>query len=392
MMNTIMREKISEIEEKSANGNYIYRGEPEHYEKYSYYGKVSSGLWREYRRKIPEVTFNIEFLQAEILNVAKNYICESGEDDFEIMSQLQHYDGKTNLIDFTTDHLRAIFFACDGSPSKDGRVILLQSTEDMNEKYRIKRPQNPENRIITQRSIFAQPPKGFIEPCDINDIVTIPANLKQCMLTYLREDENISTETIYNDLHGFIKNQSIHQEAYAAFHTGLFHQSIKELDFAIVDYTQAIALHPNFYQAYRNRGKAYHNRGDCGGVIADYTEAIKDYTQVIRLDPGDPCGAGDPAFSYNCGRTSRHQGEFICAAKDPFVHYDRGIAWLHLRKWKKARLDLTYAGDMGVNLIVSFREDEGSVADFEDRNGVNLQKDIVETLTCGRRPPIIGSI
>ena len=269
---------------------------------------------------------------------------------------------------------------------------MLQSTEDINEKYRIKRPQNPRNRIISQQSIFVQPPKGFIEPHDINDIITIPANLKQCMLTYLREDQNISTQTIYNDLHGFIKNQSIHQEAYAALHTGLFHQSMKEFDFAIVDYTQAIDLHPNFYQAYRNRGRTYHKRGDCGGAIADYAEAIRDYTQVIQLDSCDPCGAGDPAVSYNCGRTSLHQGEFICAAKDPFVHYDRGIAWLHLIGWEKARLDLTYAGDMGVNLIVSFRDDEGTVEDFEARIGTNLPKDIVEILICGRKPPIIGSI
>ena len=87
-MNTIIKEKISEIEEKSANSNYIYRGEPEHHEKYPYYGKVSSGLWREYRRRIPGMTFDMEFLQAEILNVAKNYICEPDVDDFEIMSQL----------------------------------------------------------------------------------------------------------------------------------------------------------------------------------------------------------------------------------------------------------------------------------------------------------------
>ena len=37
-----IREKISEIEEKSADGDYIYRGEPKDY------GKVSSSLWRKY--------------------------------------------------------------------------------------------------------------------------------------------------------------------------------------------------------------------------------------------------------------------------------------------------------------------------------------------------------
>ena len=39
---------IDEIERKSADGTYIYRGEPETHEGHPYYGKVSSSLWREY--------------------------------------------------------------------------------------------------------------------------------------------------------------------------------------------------------------------------------------------------------------------------------------------------------------------------------------------------------
>ena len=34
-----IRNIISQIEEKSASGNYIYRGEPEHHEEPPYYGK-----------------------------------------------------------------------------------------------------------------------------------------------------------------------------------------------------------------------------------------------------------------------------------------------------------------------------------------------------------------
>ena len=37
---TEIKEKIREIEEKSVNGEYIYRGEPE------CYARVSSSLWR----------------------------------------------------------------------------------------------------------------------------------------------------------------------------------------------------------------------------------------------------------------------------------------------------------------------------------------------------------
>ena len=93
--------KIQEVVIKSANGDYIYRGEPECFEK------VSSNLYRQYEKEIETEHFDIEVVQEEILNVVENYV--SGIDKgFEIMTQLQHYGGKTNLIDFTTDYLRAL--------------------------------------------------------------------------------------------------------------------------------------------------------------------------------------------------------------------------------------------------------------------------------------------
>ena len=57
-------EKIQEIAEKSADGDYIYRGEPEHYEK------VSSSLYRKYS-DIDTEHFDIEIIQNEILEAAK---------------------------------------------------------------------------------------------------------------------------------------------------------------------------------------------------------------------------------------------------------------------------------------------------------------------------------
>ena len=54
--------------------------------------------------------------------------------DFEILTEIQHYGGKTNLIDFTIDYLVALFFACDGHHDKDGRVILQKADEIQNDK------------------------------------------------------------------------------------------------------------------------------------------------------------------------------------------------------------------------------------------------------------------
>ncbi len=201
-----IRALIQEIEEKSSNDDYIYRGEPEHY------GKVSSSLYRQYR-DIAIEPFNIEDVQKQMLNKAKEYIRET--DEFEILAELQHHGGKTNLIDFTTDYRIALFFACDGFLDKDGRLIL-QRREAIRDQ--IKRPQNPVNRVIAQKSVFVQPPKGFVEPdAEIN----IPEDLKRPILDHLRKYHGISTETIYNDLHGFIKNLGIHQSSYTDFYKAL---------------------------------------------------------------------------------------------------------------------------------------------------------------------------
>ena len=189
-----IKEIINEIEEKSADGGYIFRGERQCNEK------VSSNLYRDFDG-IETKGFDIEVVQKEMLNGAKKHtghlpltgdlpkdyrqsmakmFSVREEDtaetaDFEILTEIQHYGGKTNLIDFTIDYLVALFFACDGHHDKDGRVILQKADEIQG---MIKYPRNPRHRVAGQKSVFVRHPKGFIEPHKDN-IVIIPANLKK---------------------------------------------------------------------------------------------------------------------------------------------------------------------------------------------------------------------
>ena len=99
-------EIIRQITEKSADGGHIYRGETEYFEE------VSSSLWRQFKKEMGDDVydtdvFDIEVAQTEILDVAKNY-ARGAKVGFEMMAQLQHYGGSTNLIDFTTDYLKAL--------------------------------------------------------------------------------------------------------------------------------------------------------------------------------------------------------------------------------------------------------------------------------------------
>jgi hypothetical protein len=194
-------ELIGRIADTTTDGDYIYRGEPKHYEQ------VSSSLWRECKKVFGPEEFDITAIQKQMLEVAKDYTHE--KDEFEILTELQHYDGHTNLIDFTTDSHIALFFACDGFLDKPGRIILFQRTEEINEEYKIREPQNPRNRVIAQKSIFVRPPNGYLEPKQYN-VIDIPGLLKEPILDHLQKHHGISTQTVYNDLHGFIRNQDTH--------------------------------------------------------------------------------------------------------------------------------------------------------------------------------------
>ena len=249
-------EKITEIAEKSADGDYIYRGESKCHDE------VSSNLYREYA-DVEAEHFDIEVVQKEILREAEEYTTHKME-ELEILTELQHHGGKTNLIDCTTDYLVALFFACDGNRDKPGRVILLQQ---QSEAYKVVRPPRTVPRVGVQKSIFVQAPSGVVDP-DTVTVVCIPADLKGPMLDHLRKHHDISTTTIYNDLLGFIENRRIHKSAYTEFYKGVTCQdranSTKNLtekqewyDKAIVHYTEAISLNSELADAYNNRGVAY---------------------------------------------------------------------------------------------------------------------------------------
>ena len=323
---------IGEIKMKSEDGYYIYRGERQPH------CKVSSALYREYE-KIDIEEFDLREAQSEMLDAAKLHIGEPHGDIFEdhrqstkpldpgpilttdeieILTELQHYGGKTNLIDFTTDYLIAIFFACAGHPEEDGHVILLEIIEKIEEM--IICPRNPERRVIAQKSIFLYPREGFITVPDSNK-VTIPATLKESFLKYLRKYHDISTETIYNDIHGFIRNQDIYQRGSLEYYAGMTFQK----------------------RGYNAR--TYVERQE------QYTEAIKHYDQSIELQPmyGDD-------YTY------------------------RGECWLHLGKWDEAREDLNEGKERGVDLIASFRKGYNNVDEFKKRTGLTIPPDIAEML------------
>ncbi len=224
-----------------------------------------------------------------------------------------------------------------------------------------------------------QPPKGFINP---DGEIIIPKNLKQPILNHLRKYNGISTETIYNDLHGFIKHRGIHQSAYTEFYRGLTYsrKGVESADKeeqqrfyekAIAHYTEALRLNPNLAEAYNNRGTAKvelgqhqeaivdfdtaiginpnhaaarNNRGIAKVELGQHQEAIVDFDTAINLNPHD-------AKAYNNrGTAKRGLGQHQEAIVDfdtainlnphyAEAYYNRGTAKRGLGRNQEARED-----------------------------------------------------
>lgn len=385
-------QKIREIAEKFVPDGYIYRGEAE------CHPKVCSGLYRPYLKSEIEAP-DIMGSQNVILEQVRTYLPEISDlGDDEILTQLQHYGCRTNLIDFTSDYLIALFFACEALDGEDGRVILLRKPSS-DATYRIIKMLRTVNRVESQKSILVESTTGFVKP---DCIVKIPKGLKRPMRDFLERCHDISAKRIYNDIHGFVKwpeilphalelyqGQKVEEEkekavaekrekgakaaekkAIAHFNAAFalerkarnyadraqFEFGYGMYDRAAADYSELIKLEPENAMAYRNRGLAYSQ------VISredGLDTALKDYNKAIDLDP--------------------NQRSF---------YFERAIIRLRRQEWDEARADLEAARNRGANLKAAEKQGPNfkslfnqEIRDFEKQYEVVLPEDIVEILT-----------
>ena len=320
---------INKIVDISADGDYIYRGEPK------CYPKISSTLYRYRYAAIKLGLTSIESAQELEIYKAKTYLRSAKKKDSEIASELQHYGSPTNFLDFTIDYNIALYFACakfhgkDGH-DEDGRIVLLQQNQETIAKHQISWAQDPPNRAQTQKSLFVQPPDGFICPTDKDvKIVCIPKELKQWILIHLYKLQDISYETLFNDVYGYLRQNDLrtsregsnaqewtsadwdqwlsvfnpvenltgeekqgwhektvqghiakieHSPYNPAYYYDLAYYYGKEMrkdDCAIETFSKAILLKPNYTTAYINRGVSYARNNNLDRAIEDLVKAIQ---------------------------------------------------------------------------------------------------------------------
>ena len=325
---------IGELSRKASQDRYLFRGESRNNPR------VSSRLFREIEMTGSQTGVWRAF-ERELLQEAKRFTGETPTSDLAILSEIQHYGGPTNLIDFTTDILVALYFACDGDIEEDGRLIFLRRNAK-GASHEVK-PDRMAHRITAQKSIFVRSPQGFIEDEEFEPHV-VPRQLKEDILEYLRTLHGISLEYIYNDLHGFIRYRNIHRRPNEVFSEGLNYYNAGDFRSALSAFSESIRLNPRHDGAFNHRGATYLKIGERDSAKRDF---------AIALDLN---------------------------AMNQLAYFNRGVQFLIDSMWDEARDDLVQASLLGSNLMETFRQEYGTTEDFEKNFHVRLPEEIVRLL------------
>ena len=189
-------------------------------------------------------------------------------------------------------------------------------------------------------------------------------------------DEAEAYDKAIKDFSAVIKLEPEHADAYGC--RGTLYSEKDEYDKAIEDFSREIELRPNDAETYYDRGKVYGEKGE-------YDKAIEDFSKAVELNPEFPEVYTIRALAYF------HIGKFECAIQDydkvlelkpkfTEIYAARGIMWLHIREWDYAKSNLTFARNLRINIIAEFHKIYESIADFEQKNNIQLPEDLAAML------------
>ena len=273
---------------------YIFRGVSCNYDPEN--DRLSSQLYRKWkelqninpRQSNPSLDWSLAELEAVMLRGAKKYYA-NGTANYEILTDIQHFGGLTNLIDFTYNLHIALFFACNENFDDNGELFILSvhgnniysnqnvvqilqgdiKTDDLESfdsnnqlgsvqalrMFNAPINQRSQNRVITQQSAFVHAKGGYIHigtsKQDHISCMSVPASLKRDVLLYIKKYYGIDANSIYNDIHGQMQNYSklMHElkSGTKSRLKGNFKQAAK-------CFSQIIALNPNHKKVWYQLG------------------------------------------------------------------------------------------------------------------------------------------
>ena len=374
----------------ASEGNYAYRGQAN-----AKWEEVESGAFRRLKETNPEVF--ISYHEKELLEPARmdGHGFKKGRPlhDLELLAKLQHHGAATCLIDFTRNFLVAIWFACRSHKEKNGKIFILDTSdeenflslemEDLEEKLRpillfeVRKKEKGKDKITSSKEILSyekpEPSWWHWSPHDLTKRILKQESLfifgqpkmektllQDIEISHEHKDEileelkilGITERTLFKDLPGFAEshghNKSLPLEyGSAEYYLRKGKEALQRDDFegAIADFNRAIELKPDF-------ARAYNNRGIVNRRLGYYNKAKADYNRAIELKPTFVAIA-----YYNRGIVNRRLGYYREAKADfsrairiksnfSKAYYSRGQTYALLRDKKRARRDLLKAREL----------------------------------------------
>ena len=325
-----VRELIAKIKAACGDGEAVFRGEPR-----KYADPVLSGIYRKHKEIFNEHYQSID-LEKEIVSKARDAVFSEDTPTVDILTDLRHFGGDTALVDFSSNPLVALFFACNGDQKEDGCVFVLptgkletigsggiHSENRGSDAALVSAARTPQSRtrVDAQSSVFVHVPGKKVEGFKR---IPVPRAMKSACLYHLKRFHDIRQETMYNDLIGHIQNELNFRTAETAFYGGLAKQADNNHRKAIKYYDEAIRLRPEFPNAFNNRGNAKCAFDDHAGAIGDYDEAI-------RLRPRNPealinRGNAKCALDDHAGAIRDYDEAIRLRPEFPKAFYNRGTA------------------------------------------------------------------
>ncbi len=122
---------------------------------------------------------------------------------------------------------------------------------------------------------------------------------------------------------------------------GVAHFELKDYPSALLDYDQAIKLHPNWYQPYFNRARLRVEQSDWESALKDFSEAVS------RQPDSSEVYASRGMVLYQLGRLPEAGHDFDKALQlkptDATARFNRGNVEFRQRNYKAAILDFEAA-------------------------------------------------
>ena len=177
-----------------------------------------------------------------------------------------------------------------------------------------------------------------MEPCETSD--THPPHPEQS----LADAYNIRGNASYDEgnyeaaIVNFTKALDINpQFASAYINRGVAYAAQENYTLAIADYNSALTINPQLAEAYNNRGNAYRNQGE-------FEPAITDYNLALQINPKFAEAYCNRGIAYDeQGKSELAMTDFGLALnlnpKDPEAYYERGVAYFKKRDYRSARKD-----------------------------------------------------